>query len=180
MRKLHKAVVMTAVIGSVSLIGAGTASADGWAPAYGGQPVYAQPAYVQPVYAQPAYAQPAYAQPVYGQPMYGPQASGQPSYGPQASGQQGYAQPSYGRQDDDWGRGDDDGWRHGGREEGRRDVDVKQVTQCRSHDLNLDILGEVGIANGLLGNALNGEGHPGGQATHLGSTAGCNNQALSK
>ncbi|MFG2136887.1 hypothetical protein [Streptomyces sp. NPDC048650] len=44
---------------------------------------------------------------------------------------------------------------------------------CRSHDLNVDILGEVGILNGLLGNAINGEGSPGGQATHVGSIVGC-------
>ncbi|AOR33146.1 hypothetical protein BFF78_20620 [Streptomyces fodineus] len=30
---------------------------------------------------------------------------------------------------------------------------------------DVDVLGEVGIANGLLGNALNGEGNPGAQYT---------------
>ncbi|MEV7320353.1 hypothetical protein [Streptomyces sp. NPDC093970] len=40
---------------------------------------------------------------------------------------------------------------------------------CRSHDLNVDILGEVGILNGLGGNLLNGEGSPGAQATDIGS-----------
>jgi hypothetical protein len=58
------------------------------------------------------------------------------------------------------------------------DIDVRQSTQCKSHDLNLDVLGEVGILNGLLGNALNGEGNPGGQATKLGSGMGCNNSAF--
>jgi hypothetical protein len=29
----------------------------------------------------------------------------------------------------------------------------------------VDILGEVGVLNGLLGNVLNGEGSPGGQST---------------
>ena len=57
-------------------------------------------------------------------------------------------------------------------------VDVTQSTSCKSHDLNLDVLGEVGVLNGLLGNALNGEGNPGGQATKLGSTMGCNNSAF--
>ncbi|MFK0296191.1 hypothetical protein ACIQU6_37745 [Streptomyces sp. NPDC090442] len=38
----------------------------------------------------------------------------------------------------------------------------------RCHDLNVDILGQVGLLNGLLGNALNGEGSPGGQATDMG------------
>ncbi|EGX58645.1 hypothetical protein SZN_16795 [Streptomyces zinciresistens K42] len=43
---------------------------------------------------------------------------------------------------------------------------------CRSHDFNLDLLGEVGIANGLAGNLLNGEGSPGAQSTHQGSSCG--------
>ncbi|MFG2890737.1 hypothetical protein [Streptomyces sp. NPDC048248] len=58
------------------------------------------------------------------------------------------------------------------------DFDIKQSTSCKSHDLNVDVLGEVGILNGLLGNALNGEGDPGAQSTHLGSTMGCNNKAF--
>ncbi|MFG3201096.1 hypothetical protein [Streptomyces sp. NPDC048192] len=43
---------------------------------------------------------------------------------------------------------------------------------CRSHDFNIDILGEVGIANGLGGNLLNGEGSPGAQITDIGSDCG--------
>ncbi|KOV61508.1 hypothetical protein [Streptomyces sp. MMG1121] len=39
---------------------------------------------------------------------------------------------------------------------------------CRSHNLNVDVLGEVGILNGLAGNVLNGEGNPGGQITDFG------------
>ncbi|MEW2509111.1 hypothetical protein [Streptomyces sp. NPDC046870] len=62
------------------------------------------------------------------------------------------------------------GWGKGGDK-----FDVEQRSTCRSHDLNLDILGEVGIGNGLGGNLANGEGNPGAQATHLGSTMGCNN-----
>ncbi|MER6732238.1 hypothetical protein [Streptomyces puniciscabiei] len=57
---------------------------------------------------------------------------------------------------------------------------VLQSTNCKDHDLNLDVLGEVGILNGLLGNALNGEGDPGAQGTHIGSTMGCNNSAGGK
>ncbi|POX64871.1 hypothetical protein C3492_03800 [Streptomyces sp. Ru62] len=64
----------------------------------------------------------------------------------------------------------DQGWGKGGDK-----FDVKQSSTCSSHDLNLDILGEVGIGNGLGGNLLNGEGNPGAQATHIGSTMGCNN-----
>jgi hypothetical protein len=55
---------------------------------------------------------------------------------------------------------------------------IQQSSTCRSHDLNLDLLGEVGILNGLLGNGLNGEGNPGAQASSIGSTMGCNNSAL--
>ncbi|WP_225824377.1 hypothetical protein [Streptomyces naphthomycinicus] len=40
---------------------------------------------------------------------------------------------------------------------------------CDSHDMNIDILGEVGILNGLGGNLLNGEGNPGAQYTDMGS-----------
>src|SRR5438034_7473378 len=66
----------------------------------------------------------------------------------------------------------------GGKGGGLGQLDVKQNTQCRSHDLNVDVLGEVGILNGLLGSALNGEGSPGAQSTHMGSSMGCNNSAL--
>ncbi|GHD99111.1 hypothetical protein [Streptomyces alanosinicus] len=52
---------------------------------------------------------------------------------------------------------------------------VLQSTTCRSHDLNADVLGEVGILNGALGNALNGEGNSGAQESQLGSSMGCNN-----
>ncbi|MFF4949735.1 hypothetical protein ACWC2K_10565 [Streptomyces chattanoogensis] len=52
---------------------------------------------------------------------------------------------------------------------------IKQGSSCRSHDTNVDILGEVGIANGLGGNLLGGEGAAGAQSTTLGSSMGCNN-----
>jgi hypothetical protein len=93
MRKLHKAVVVTAMVGSIGFAGAGTAFADGWGPD-GGQ------------------------------------------------------------------------------------ADITQSTTCRSHDLNVDVLGAVGALNGLAGSLLNGEGNPGAQATKLGSAMGCNNKAL--
>ncbi|KUM99683.1 hypothetical protein AQI95_37590 [Streptomyces yokosukanensis] len=76
------------------------------------------------------------------------------------------------------------GTAHAGGQEGGKGGDgggrfsVLQSSNCKSHDLNLDVLGEVGILNGLLGNALNGEGDPGAQATHLGSTMGCSNSAF--
>ncbi|OLZ67397.1 hypothetical protein AV521_23745 [Streptomyces sp. IMTB 2501] len=68
------------------------------------------------------------------------------------------------------------GTAHAGGEGGHEHEEgVMQSSQCKDHDLNLDVLGEVGILNGLLGNALNGEGDPGAQGTHIGSTMGCNN-----
>ncbi|TXS40411.1 hypothetical protein EAO75_36185 [Streptomyces sp. uw30] len=65
---------------------------------------------------------------------------------------------------------------HGGK--GGDKVSVLQSSNCKSHDLNLDVLGQVGILNGALGNALNGEGNTGAQDTHIGSTMGCDNSAF--
>lgn len=67
---------------------------------------------------------------------------------------------------------------HGGHGEGGDQFSVTQSSNCKSHDLNLDVLGQVGVLNGLLGNALNGEGNPGAQSTDIGSTMGCNNSAF--
>ncbi|AJC54690.1 hypothetical protein ACH4YO_16720 [Streptomyces noursei] len=58
------------------------------------------------------------------------------------------------------------------------DLDVSQGTECRSHDMNIDVLGAVGLLNGPLGNALNGEGAPGSQPSHLGSDFRCDNSAF--
>ncbi|WP_210583648.1 hypothetical protein [Streptomyces sp. GESEQ-35] len=55
---------------------------------------------------------------------------------------------------------------------------VMQSSHCKSHDLNVDVLGQVGVLNGVLGNALNGEGNAGGQDTHIGSSMGCDNSAF--
>ncbi|MFE0138584.1 hypothetical protein ACFWY6_44660 [Streptomyces sp. NPDC059037] len=52
---------------------------------------------------------------------------------------------------------------------------INQSTTCRSHDQNIDVLGQVGILNGLGGNLLNGEGNSGAQETSLGSSMGCDN-----
>ncbi|MFC5217157.1 hypothetical protein [Streptomyces coerulescens] len=65
---------------------------------------------------------------------------------------------------------------HGGK--GGDKVSVLQSSNCKSHDLNVDVLGQVGILNGALGNALNGEGDTGAQDTHIGSTMGCDNSAF--
>lgn len=66
----------------------------------------------------------------------------------------------------------------GGHGDGSDQFSVTQSTTCKSHDLNLDVLGQVGVLNGLLGNALNGEGNPGAQSTDIGSSMGCNNSAF--
>ncbi|MGC9543214.1 hypothetical protein [Streptomyces sp. UG1] len=66
---------------------------------------------------------------------------------------------------------------HGGKKGGDK-FSVLQSSNCKSHDLNVDVLGQVGILNGLLGSALNGEGDPGAQDTHIGSSMGCNNSAF--
>ncbi|MGW1378197.1 hypothetical protein ACWD6P_28540 [Streptomyces sp. NPDC002446] len=62
----------------------------------------------------------------------------------------------------------------GGKDSGGR-IDIKQGSSCRSHDTNVDVLGEVGVANGLAGNLGGGEGDPGAQTTTMGSSMGCNN-----
>ncbi|MFF6980679.1 hypothetical protein ACFZAV_23905 [Streptomyces sp. NPDC008343] len=40
---------------------------------------------------------------------------------------------------------------------------------CKSHDLNIDILGQVGVLPGLAGNLVNGEGNPGAMYNDVGS-----------
>ncbi|MBT2510726.1 hypothetical protein J7I98_33850 [Streptomyces sp. ISL-98] len=68
---------------------------------------------------------------------------------------------------------------HGhGHHHGGDHFNIGQSSNCKSHDLNLDVLGQVGILNGALGSALNGEGDPGAQKTHIGSSMGCNNSAF--
>ena len=70
---------------------------------------------------------------------------------------------------------DQGGW--GSKSGGRSgsSLSILQSTSCKSHDANVDVLGQVGIANGLGGNLLNGEGSAGTQETSMGSSMGCNN-----
>ncbi|MCT2593897.1 hypothetical protein LHJ74_28995 [Streptomyces sp. N2-109] len=56
-------------------------------------------------------------------------------------------------------------------------VAISQSTECKSHDLNVSVLSNIGVLNGLAGNLLNGEGNPGQTAMQQGSTMGCNNTA---
>ncbi|MEV6167091.1 hypothetical protein AB0L99_02545 [Streptomyces sp. NPDC051954] len=65
---------------------------------------------------------------------------------------------------------------HGGK--GGGNFNVLQSSECKSHDLNVDVLGQVGVLNGVLGQGLNGEGNSGGQGTHLGAGMGCSNSAF--
>lgn len=62
--------------------------------------------------------------------------------------------------------------------QGGPDFEVTQSTQCRSHDLNLAVLSNLGILNGLGGNLANGEGSPGQTGLSQGSEMGCNNSAF--
>ncbi|MFE2537531.1 hypothetical protein [Streptomyces sp. NPDC059371] len=57
-------------------------------------------------------------------------------------------------------------------------IDITQGVECRSHDMNIEVLGSVGALTGLAGNLLNGEGAAGAQNSHLGSDMGCNSRAL--
>lgn len=61
---------------------------------------------------------------------------------------------------------------------GGPDIDVTQSSQCKSHDANVNVLGNIGVLNGLAGNAVNGEGDPGETEFEQGSSQGCNNSAL--
>ncbi|MYT27610.1 MULTISPECIES: hypothetical protein [unclassified Streptomyces] len=66
-----------------------------------------------------------------------------------------------------------DGGRQGGK--GGSEFNIRQGSSCRSHDENVNVLGEVGIIDGALGSALGGEGSPGAQSTKMGSEMGCDN-----
>ncbi|MEU9210318.1 hypothetical protein AB0D27_20755 [Streptomyces sp. NPDC048415] len=70
---------------------------------------------------------------------------------------------------------DQGGW---GKGEDGKSFSVLQSSTCKSHDANLDILGNVGLLNGLIG--LNDEGNAGAQHTSLGSSQGCDNSAFGK
>ncbi|MGD3108317.1 hypothetical protein [Streptomyces sp. YGL11-2] len=182
MRTLQRVAIVVAAVGCLSTVGAGVSLADGgpeanaWAVSssaagatsrggggYGGEQTAPQVA-PQPAPAPQAAPQPAPAPQVAPQPMQqapAPQPMPQapaPQVAPQPM-QQGPAEKSEGR---------------------REDINVNQHTMCRSHDLNVDVLGQVGVLNGLLGNALNGEGAAGAQNTHQGSRMGCDNVALRK
>jgi hypothetical protein len=73
------------------------------------------------------------------------------------------------------------GTSYAGDEPHGRHVGIGQDANCKSHDLNVDVLGEVGVLNGVASNLLNGEGDAGAQkTTPIGSGMGCTNSAFSK
>ncbi|AKA06554.1 hypothetical protein SAZ_32025 [Streptomyces noursei ZPM] len=208
MRKLERVAIVVAAIGCLATAGAGVSFADGYGPQANAWAVSAAGAsssggergdqeaapqaapqatapQAAPQAAQQAPAPQAAPQPVQQAPAPqaapqvpvqqapAPQAAPQapmqqipvqqapaPQVAPQATVQQAPAQQSA--------------------EKRHEDVKIAQHTMCRSHDMNLNVLGQVGLLNGVLGNALNGEGSPGKQGTHQGSRMGCNNSALNK
>ncbi|WP_043262634.1 hypothetical protein [Streptomyces sp. CT34] len=63
---------------------------------------------------------------------------------------------------------------------GGTDFNVKQANSCRSNDADVDALDDAGIANGLAGNALDGEGTAGAQSARVGSSMSCVNSVAFK
>ncbi len=59
--------------------------------------------------------------------------------------------------------------------DGEKEINVKQSSECKSHDLNIAILNNLGVGNGILGNLLGGEGNPGAQRFEQGSEQDCSN-----
>jgi hypothetical protein len=57
------------------------------------------------------------------------------------------------------------------------DIDITQSATCKSHDVNIAALNNIGVLNGLAGNLLGGEGNPGAQAFQQGSQNTCSNSA---
>ena len=61
---------------------------------------------------------------------------------------------------------------------GNGQLDSGQGTGCRSHETNIHVLGDVAILNGVLANALKGEGALGSQTSRPGSNVRCDNSAF--
>ncbi|MGG2459416.1 hypothetical protein ACO0M4_06265 [Streptomyces sp. RGM 3693] len=117
MRKLRKAAVVMAVLGSVGLVGAGT----------------------------------AYASCGTDRGDSHPQPSHQNVSRQQSSGRHQHGRPH------------------------RRKVVILQHTSCRAYDKNVDVLGQVGVLDGLLGHRHGWKDRRDEQATRIGSSVGCNN-----
>ncbi|MFF0626868.1 hypothetical protein [Streptomyces sp. NPDC004296] len=117
MRKLRKAAVVVAVLGSVGLAGTGTAYANS--------------------------------------------GTDRGDNHPQPSHNSDFQQQSSGRH------------KHG--RSHRRKVVILQHTACRAHEKNVDVLGEIGILDGLLGHGHRWKDRRGVQHTRIGTSLGCNN-----
>jgi hypothetical protein len=63
---------------------------------------------------------------------------------------------------------------------GGHGIDVDQKVNCKSHDLNVNVLGNISALNGVLGGALNGEGDNGESNQHVGSEMACYANAFTK
>jgi hypothetical protein len=66
----------------------------------------------------------------------------------------------------------------GGPMGGGPDISVDQKFNCKSHDLNLNVLGNLSLLNGLGGGLLNGEGDNGETNQHVGSEMACGANAF--
>ncbi len=62
---------------------------------------------------------------------------------------------------------------------GGSDISVSQNVKCKSHDLNVGILSNLSLLNGLGGNLANGEGNPGLTRQNQGSEMGCSPSVFS-
>ncbi|AJC55340.1 MULTISPECIES: hypothetical protein [Streptomyces] len=173
MRKLRKAAVMVAVLGSVGLLGAGTASANAGP---GGGHRQLQPSQQTAIRTLPGQQVIIRQQPqviIRQQPIRQYTAPQQPRrqivvrHQPVRQNivrQQPIRQPVV-RQQSNGRRGSSHGHK----------IVIRQFTSCRTFDKNVDVLGGVGVANGWFGSWHRWFDRRGVEHTRIGTTVGCNN-----
>ncbi|TJZ50104.1 hypothetical protein FCH28_22545 [Streptomyces piniterrae] len=154
MRKLRKAAVVVAILGSVSLIGAGTAYAD--AEADGSD------------YSRQSSSD--YDRQQQADRDYGQQQQSDRGYEQQQQSDRGYDQQQANLEEEDQKKSKG---RHHGHKKPSSVWRGDQSTTCTANDKNIDKNGQVGYGNGVGGNADGGTGDPGGQTTTLGSSMNC-------
>ncbi|MEK2477046.1 MULTISPECIES: hypothetical protein [Streptomyces] len=183
MRKLRKAAVMVAVLGSVGLLGAGTASANAGP---GGGHRQLQPSQQTAIRTLPGQQVIIRQQPqviIRQQPIRQYTAPQQPRRQivvPQQPVRQNIVRQQPVRQNvvrqqpirQHVVRQQSNG-RHGS-SHGHKIV-IRQFTSCRTFDKNVDVLGGVGIANGWFGPWHRWFDRRGVEHTRIGTTVGCNN-----
>jgi hypothetical protein len=54
-------------------------------------------------------------------------------------------------------------------------IDIDQTNACYTDDVNVALLNNIGIANGLAGNLIGGKGDPGAQTFSQGGAVACSN-----